>query len=484
MPRGSWSWAKVVLVVVLVVVLTVSTETQLSAFAAIAPQGFPAPLKERFSQLASLDSTAPSSTNTSGFNSTDSTATTNGDNSLPFPLGDIVTFSCTHGSISLNNLGTVCTDQVVSVTVCKASCKNTMTGAADTGYVFQDWTSSGDAYLNSTTSNPTTLTTCYANPANTTCSNSGTVTLYVRSQTTVTETFNTFENWSTGWTAGEIKACLKSVCNTYANGQSASLYLDATYTLTAVSMPASWRLHQWSTDSGTLSSTTSNPASIYITGSGEIAAMINTTATLNWVGYVYSPQTTSSLSSASTTFVISSLTQNGGSKSVWAGIGGINPSLNLWQAGVYLTAGNKPQAWYEAVGSGCTYFQSNCNPVFGSMAINVGDTVVVNVYSNQSGYEAFNIRDLSNGNDWHLSWTGTLFTPFRQTTEWIMEVSGLEQTDNLTRLLVDGGAASLYGGYMIPLTSFSDNIGGKLYTYPYVVGPLSSYTGSTYFVIG
>jgi hypothetical protein len=289
------------------------------------------------------------------------------------------------------------------------------------------------------------------------------------------EQINTFENWTSGWQDGNVKVCIGFDCGTYSNGQSASLYLGATYTLTTTGMPSGWILHQWSTNGGTLTSQTADPTSITITGSGGVAAIINTTATLSWVGYVYSPETNSAVSSVGAKYVVQQLTQNSGSSSTWVGIGGINSLSNLWQAGIYVTT-TGAQAFYETYGpTGCV---NSCLPVYGTMPVSIGDTVISNVWFNGTGTISFRIHDVTNGNTWSGT-PSTSYVPTR-TGDWIMEATGPEQNANFTMLDVAGSAAPLVGGYLIPLDSFLAN--GILH--PYYISLLGTYNGYATFAAG
>ena len=93
----------------------------------------------------------------------------------PATSGETITFSCPHGSISLGSYGTVCSDQTsTSLPVASTGSGVALTGTIDAGYYFANWTSGGNACLESACgsqyssfNNPTKL---YWNcPAQATC---------------------------------------------------------------------------------------------------------------------------------------------------------------------------------------------------------------------------------------------------------------------------------------------------------------------------
>lgn len=107
--------------------------------------------------------------------------------SAALPAGDYISFTCLHSSISSGG-SYLCNDQTGNTfDLCNSSvCTYSLTGTADNGYIFANWTSTGDAFFGTSgsgcsssqfsTSNPVVL--CMTVP-NTVSRYSGSVTTHV-----------------------------------------------------------------------------------------------------------------------------------------------------------------------------------------------------------------------------------------------------------------------------------------------------------------
>jgi hypothetical protein len=118
--------------------------------------------------------------------------------------------------------------------------------------------------------------------------------------------FAVFENWSTGWTAGEVEACLGTTCATYANDQVTVLQARTTYTLYGVDLPPNSLVSQWNSSAGPLSNNASNPTNLSVVwtlaGAVSMVVLNNTSSTLALAGYLYSPVSNETVQSVSGAF--------------------------------------------------------------------------------------------------------------------------------------------------------------------------------------
>lgn len=145
---------------------------------------------------------------------------------------------------------------------------------------------------------------------------------------------------------------------------------------------------------------------------------------------------------------------------MWAGIGGISSSLNLWQAGINVNSTGVVEAWWEwATSSGSSVH-------WGSITVSSGDLVTVSV-SSAGGESAFWINDTTNGHAWSDAGAAQSFTPYSQSGEWIDEANvGTRYVMLFTYcsgMTIGGTTVSLQSGYLVPYESRSVSI-SQLYS--------------------
>ncbi len=356
--------------------------------------------------------------------------------------GDWVTFSCVGGKITVNG-AVYCNNQAGSTHLMCGSgiCSQTIVGSVVTpGLTFNKWSSSGDATITCNSCITTTLSESVPNPS---LYYSGTVQLLLYSHTSVQVTIHTFSNWSTGWQAGAVQIC-QTPCTTYSNGQVASLSTNYSYTISSANLPSGYHSNQWTTTAGTLSSSTNDPTSIFITQGGVLSLFVRS-PTSNWVGYIYSPPANgTSISSVSGQLVVPDPPPpSGWSFAYWVGIGGISDTTNLWQAGIVVN-GTGVFAWWEKIGPGCPGCAPTYNP---TMVISPFDVVKITL-TTSGGTSSFSIFDQTT----NTTWSGNQqFSPYAQSAEWVAEPGSVGTTlpTNFTTLNVDGSPASFVGNYLV-----------------------------------
>ena len=220
-----------------------------------------------------------------------------GGNNTAQPLvvpGNYVTFTCTHGTISLGGTQYCSHTTTAPIDLCdSSSCQFSISGTVDSGYTFYGWVLGGDyASVKCGTCLSTTLTLTVPNLSN---KYSASVTLDT-TLPTVRITVSTFENFSTWWVAAEVRACLGSLCINATNGQALTLDQNRTYGLTAFDLPYHIYVFQWTTNAGYLSNTTSNPISFIPEWSGTLSLITKAWGSTG-AGYVYSSSPSPSIPS-------------------------------------------------------------------------------------------------------------------------------------------------------------------------------------------
>jgi len=225
-----------------------------------------------------------------------STTTTSVGGPLLISPGTWVTFTCTHGTISLDGTQYCSHTTTASVFVCDTSpsCPFTMVGTVDSGYTFYGWLLSGQASVSCEYHCLTTTLTVYTpSPSN---HYTASVTLDTTSPPpppTVPVTVTTFENWSVRppWLPAEVQACLSGTCVTLSNGQTLPLDQGYSYTIKAVNLQLDTTFLEWSSDAGSLTNARSNPTTFTPSQPGILTLITNWTS--SGAGYVYSPPASS-----------------------------------------------------------------------------------------------------------------------------------------------------------------------------------------------
>ncbi len=216
-----------------------------------------------------------------------------GGNNTTQPLvvpGNYVTFTCTHGTISLGGTQYCSHTTTAPIDLCdSSSCQFSMTGTVDSGYNFYGWVVGGNyASVQCGTCLSTTLTLTVPNLSDRYSTSVNLDTTAPPPPTPVTITVATFENFSTEWMPADVQVCLGNQCSNATNGERTTLDQGQTYNVTAIRLPGQVYVFQWTTNAGYLSNTTNNPISFTPERSGTLSLITKLRAG-NLAGYVYSP---------------------------------------------------------------------------------------------------------------------------------------------------------------------------------------------------
>ena len=424
-------------------------------------------------------------------------STAGGNTSGPLILpGTYVTFTCTHGTISLNGAQYCSHTTTAARDLCdSSSCQFSIAYTVDSGYTFYGWVVSGQASVSGTT-----LTVYTPNPADT---YSASVTLDTSSSPpppppTVPVTVVTFENGTAEWLPAEVQACLSGTCSTTGNGGILTLDQNKMYTITAVDLQRSAAFWQWATNAGSLSSNSSSPTQFTPTTSGTLSLITlfrpdssrgNQSLANVWIGYADS-SCAGACTSVSGMFTLPASTGSSG-VNMWVGIGGMgggkgNNYTSLWQAGVQMNAslagGYTVWAWWVACVGGATYCNATNSPVHydKSWVINPQDEIFVWIETG-GGSSWFEIQDRSELGTPTWSGTDSSFSANTQYVEWIDEPNGtvgLFPPIYVYDLKILGQATTMYAGYLA-----IENTAVPWFVTPLSVGDLEPGTTSTQFVI-
>ncbi len=385
-----------------------------------------------------------------------------------------VYFTCPDGSITVSG-STVCHDQsgVLGYTcTSRTGCSNIATsGSDDSGYFFYGWDDSTWASLAGSGQSLHMYVSTYTGHVET-----GSIT-YINGPT-LTMTAQTFVNWSGTWSDGMIQVCPNNyfgVCHSRSTsgpyGQQlyeprGFSYTVLPYNATPVSagagLPSGWVVHQWNTTLGSSTYSGYDHATMFFESSGTVSMYAQTAATSNWAGFVYdAPSSSTTVYRVSGTFYVPNASA-GGYQSVWAGIGGLTSSLNLWQAGVNVNSTGVVEAWYE------WHTSSGSMVYWGTGKITVSSTDEVQAaVSSAGGHSTFWINDTTTQHSWSNAGSALSFTPDSTTGGWIDEANLGSRYVMLFMycqgMTIGGSTVSLQSGYLVPFESRSASI-SQLYS--------------------
>lgn len=211
--------------------------------------------------------------------------------------------------------------------------------------------------------------------------------------------------------------------NTLGNLQSTVVNAGSQYSVKAVNVANGFNFVSWESNSGSLSSTTTNPTTLTTNtvGGGHVTPIVGTTDA-NWAGYLESG---TSIQEAYATFNMPTSSWRTGTTCLiscfetvdyWVGIGGFG-SNSLWQAGVSIYYANSNSmtlcAWYEALPAGQV---QNCN-----IPRSQGDLITVGVgFNPNTGQSSWLVSDYNFVN--YANWTGSVsYTPDQHTADFVGE---------------------------------------------------------------
>lgn len=263
---------------------------------------------------------------------------------------------------------------------------------------------------------------------------------------------STFENWSTSWQAASVEICMYegTGCVTFTNGQTAVLSVGDEYELVAVPY-SGFSAWEWTTNAGSLSSSTSSPTYFTVSSSGTLSLIVASPATaITWLdGYLSSSSGPSGFTSVSGLVQLPGVPGISTGFNIEIGFNGL-PNTNTFSDGILFSGGDGTWtvgAYYEACVDAITCINGvNAPPSFQVLP---GDQIEMSV-SISGTQVTFAIDDLTSGS----IWTGSItFSPCTQSAAFLTLTGVGVPYVRYTDLQVNNAPASLEGNYLAELTS-------------------------------